>query len=541
MIRKHDFNQRLGLGLGLILLGLGLLLNWICGFSHIHSEVIQLSRNPKQTLIGRLYSPLQTNAPYPTLMLWHGVSCTKEMMEPLAIELARQGVMVLTFDGGGFGESYKREYDEQENLADARAIAAYVYAHPERFDATRIGVGGHSMGGATALFLANGDSRIKTAILLGMGADINRVLPPNLLMGTGLYEQFYTPEVMRSMLQQGTGEAAKEFQFYGNLTKGTARKLIISPTSDHLIEPVDPTLIRETVAWTRQVFDIKTSPQGLIMPGFILGQVLLLLGSIISVSYCLRDNSYGRKHPRLVSMGFVAMALLMLSLGMTGQIPERLTTDLIVLAAILLPISHYAISHPTRLTPFFCITGLYAVLIVFAYAMVAAVLQGHELITHPALILGLPQFMLQMPIALIYTLEQKLRADLFPIYSHGVMPSWTVLLLFLPELIRPGIVLRVITQAAIWLARWLRQPLQIRWKERPSGRLLQLLAGLIILLIGVLYQQTNGKDLSSDYIWTGLKLLVRMELLPALLIVGMMRSRLLQKIETRCWQSYSDF
>jgi hypothetical protein len=105
------------------------------------------------------------------------------------------------------------------------------------------------------------------------------------------------------------------------------------------------------------------------------------------------------------------------------------------------------------------------------------------------------------------------------------MPSWIVLLLFLPELIQPGIVLRVIIQTAVWLARCLRQPLQIRWRERPSGRLLQLLGGLIILLIGVLYQQTNGKDFSSDYAWTAFKLLLRMELLLALPIAASAKNR----------------
>ena len=539
MIHKMPFRRRFGFGLGLMLLGLGLWLNWVDRLPSIHSRVIQVARNPQQTLVGRLYVPAQTNAPYPTLMLWHGVSCTKETMEPLAIALARQGLAVLAFDGGGFGESYDRAYSNEENLADARAIAAYVYAHPNQFAPPWIGVGGHSMGGATAFFLANEDSRIKTTIVLGMSADINRFLPSNLFMGIGLYEQFHTPDAMRSMLQQGTEPTAKESQLYGDVSKGTARKLVISPTADHLIEPFDPTLVRETVAWARQVFNLKPPPQQLIVPEVLLSQFLLLLGSTMTVSYYLRDNSHAQNHRKLLVIGLVGLVLLILGLGMTGQIPERLTTNLLLLSAIVLPVSHYAVYRPVQLTPLFRITALYAVLIVFAYAIVAVVLRGDELIKHPALILGLPQFLLQMSIALIYSRIHELRAALFPVYSTGVVPGWPLILLFLlflPDLIKPGIVLHSVAHAAGWVARWLRQPLQLHWKAHPSGRSLQLLGGSTVLLIGVLYQQAQSGALPLEYAWTAIKLLVQMGLLPALLFWGMMRSIWVQKIETRCWK-----
>jgi acetyl esterase/lipase len=537
MIHRMAFHRRLGLGLGLVLLALGLWLTWVDRSDSIRSQAIQVARNPQQSLTGRLYLPSQTSLPHPTLMLWHGVSCTKETMEPMAIALAQQGIAVLAFDAGGFGESYDRSYSNEENLADARAIAAYVYAHPNQFDPNRVGVGGHSMGGATALFLANEDSRIKTAIILGMSADITRFLPSNLFMGIGLYEQFHTPDAMRSTLQQGTEPTAKESQLYGDFTRGTARKLIISPTSDHLMEPFDPTLIRESVAWARQVFDIKTPLQPPIEPGILWSQFLVCLGSLLSASYALRDNSYARNHRRFVAISLAAMVLLILTFGITRHIPDRLTTDLILLAAIVLPMSHFAIQRPAELTPCFSITGLYAVVVVLSYTIVAVVLRGDELIRQPALILGLPQFMLQLPIALIYSRTHELRATLFPVYSNGVMPSWALILLFLPDLIKPGLILDGITRAAVWSARWLRQPLQIQWKASPSGRSLQLLAGSIVLLLVMVYQQVQSGAFPLEYAWTALRLLVQMALLPALLIWIMMRSPFLQAIETHCWKS----
>ncbi|HEY9689064.1 MAG TPA: alpha/beta fold hydrolase, partial [Coleofasciculaceae cyanobacterium] len=538
MARNRSVRQYLGLGLGLIFLALGLLLARVYNLNQVHSESIRVARDADRTLMGRLYYPSQTTAPYPTMMLWHGVSSTKETMELLAIELARQGVAVLAFDAGGFGESYNRAYSEDENLADARTIAAYAYAHPEQFDATRIGVGGHSMGGATALLLANEDNRIKTAIVLGMSADINRFLPPNLLMGIGLYEQFHLPHTMRLMLQQGVGQPAKEFQLYGGFTKGSARKLVISPTSDHLMEPFNPTLIHESVEWAKQVFQIQKPDQWPIASGFFISQFLVLLGSTMSVGYALKANRTAQAYPRLITIGFFGVSLLILMGGIGGQLPERLTTDLILLIAILLPIGHYAIDHPDRLTVLFRMTGLYLILIVLTYAIVAVGLRSEELIANPALILNLPQFILQMPIAMIYSRMHELRSAMFPVYSHGIVPSWTLILLFLPELVKPGIVLNLLTQSAVSIVRWLRQPWQINHlNQSSSGRSLQLLSGLSVLLTVLLYQQAQSGVLSFESAWSAMNILLRMGLLPAVLIIGILRSTIWQNIERRCLKS----
>jgi predicted dienelactone hydrolase len=101
---------------------------------NIATETINLKRDRDHALVGRLYIPDQTKTPYPTIILWHGVSSSKEMMEPLAIELARQGIAALAFDAGGFGESSARPLSAAENLQDARVVFDYVKQHPERFD-----------------------------------------------------------------------------------------------------------------------------------------------------------------------------------------------------------------------------------------------------------------------------------------------------------------------------------------------------------------------------------------------------------------------
>ncbi|MDB9312811.1 alpha/beta fold hydrolase [Spirulina sp. CS-785/01] len=533
MIRQRPLSQNLGFWLGLVLLSFGLMFHWVSRPHLPHSEIIQVSRTAEKTLMGRLYVPVATETPYPTIMLWHGVSSTKETLTPLALELARHGVAVLTFDAGGFGESYARPFDDGENLVDGRLVARYVYEHPERFDGEKVGVGGHSMGGAMAILLANEDDRIKLAIALGMTADINRIIPPNLLMGIGVYDQLHPPQALRSMLQQGTGQPPQSLQQYGTFEQGNARQLVISPTSDHLIEPFDPTLVQATVRWVQEGFKLQTPSQGLILPQFMVSPVLILLGSLLSVSYGVRGNRTLCKHRRWVGMSLVLLTLLVLGLGMRGYIPPIFTTDLILLLAIAIPITDYALTSPKQLTAFWRITGLYAIVLLLAYSLAALLPQIPELIAHPSVLLHFPQFLSQLPIALFYSRMQEVRALFFSLYSEVVIPRWTLFVVLLPEFIKPGILLRSLTQGAIWVARWLRQPLHFQWHECPSRRSLALLGGLVIVLGIVLYPQVQGGLFTLETLGPAVTILLQMGLLPGVLVVGMLRSRLLQNLETR--------
>jgi dienelactone hydrolase len=193
MQRAKWIFSKLGIWLGAMNLMAGLLLHQGFYPHNIATETINLKRDRDHSLVGRLYIPEQTKTPYPTIILWHGVSSSKEMMEPLAIELARQGIAALAFDAGGFGESYARPLSAAENLRDARAVFDYVKQHPDRFDRSRLGMGGHSMGASTALALASqGDiafgsettnsNQIRVTIALGMSAEISRTSPANLFI-----------------------------------------------------------------------------------------------------------------------------------------------------------------------------------------------------------------------------------------------------------------------------------------------------------------------------------------------------------------------
>ena len=527
--RLSVLKNRLGLILSLLVLSVGLWLHLTFSPYSIKTETISINRDRDRILVGKLFQPAQTSTPYPTIMLWHGVSSSKEMMEPLAIELARHGIATLTFDSGGFGESYRRNHSEEENLQDAQAVMAYVSKHPDRFDLQRLGIGGHSMGASTAITLAMNSPKIRVTLDLGMNADVSKNSPANLFMGIGLYEEFHTPADMREMLQQATGEITSEFSIKGDFLKGTARQLVISATANHLTEPFDPTLIQEAVIWAMHALQVPNQAIAMTMPQVMLGWFCVFVGSILTVGYGLRGVS-GLRSPRLLAVGMIAIVVILIYLGANGSIPSRTATSSILLCAVLLPVATYAMKVQREISSFYRSLGLYVGAFLVAYAIESVVIRIGDLLVRPSYWLGLPQYIVYLPIAMTYSRVQEFNAAMFPVYSNGLVPSWQLALLFLPELIFPSLFLHWGTRGSRWLVRWLRQPLRLHWQKPNPKTMTVLIVAVLSLVVIISYQASLGL-FSLTYALLAFRVLLQLFLIPAFLFITILRSRHFQKLE----------
>ncbi|MCH9055945.1 lysophospholipase [Synechococcus sp. PCC 6716] len=514
-------------GVALVLLG-GLLWGWF--YPHaLQTELVRIPRQPHQVLVSRLYLPLTGTPPYPTLMLWHGVNCTKETMEPLAVEMARHGIATIATDVGGFGESYPRPYSESENDADASVVMNYVAAHPDRFDPQRLGVGGHSMGGAIALSLASTDSRIVSTLNLGMSSDINPLLPPNLFMGSGLYEQFHTPTMMRAMLRQGTIPTAVANQTYGDLSQGRGRKLVISATSDHGIGTIDVTLLPAAVAWATATLAPSTTLQGMVMPWVLLGQCCVMVGSWLLSSYLgqgIPPLPFGK---RGLSLACIAGIVSILLLAHTHLVPPRLASDGTVWGAIALPLANYGQRFPAAIDQLWRVVCIYTLLVVSVTTVTSVVWQLPEWVTQPQLLLGVPFFFGQQPLTAVHATFNLLRSVFFVSYSDVVIPRWPFLLVVIPELVQPSSIIQGLTLAATAVGERIRQPLVLDLRLGLSKRMLYILAALVLVLVLLLYQQVMSGVFTPEFIASALKALGQSFLIPLLLMVVIVRSPFWQR------------
>ncbi|CAN1213254.1 alpha/beta hydrolase [Tumidithrix helvetica PCC 7403] len=530
-------SDRKGFIVSCLVLCVGLFFCWMGNSSSmVQLETLKIPIDAKRSLVGKLYTPIsRQKSKYPVVLLCHGVSSTKEMMAPLAIELARHGVAALAYDSGGFGESYARPYSEDKNLDDARAVVAFVRAYKKNLDPQQIGIGGHSMGGATALNLAGVDSRLMTTIVLGMRGDANPIAPPNLLIGGGLYEQFHPPRLMREMLRDATGSAIAEFQTVGDFAKGRARRFAVSPTADHLIEPYDTLLMEEVANWATQAFNLPKQPLPPIAPVCVLGLVTTFLGGLATSAYTIRGLAMGAQSQwkYLVSWSIAAIAGLWLILGITGAIAGIWASNFALFCAALLPIANYALNVPKKLTSALGLVLLYSTLILLAYGLTNILGSVDELVRNPQYLLSIPQFLLQWLVAMLYSRYLELRASLFPVYSLGLQPSFWFALLFLPELIKPSLLLTTVGRSGGWVMSWLRQPLQIRIGNIPR-RTVVTIAGLLVVLAIVLFERAQSGILSMATLGSSLGVVGQLALLPAAAIILGIRSPWFQRLERWC-------
>ncbi|MEQ8537695.1 MAG: alpha/beta fold hydrolase [Coleofasciculus sp. D1-CHI-01] len=549
-------NQRYyrSLGLSLFLVCMGLLL-WT-GFNltlGIESQSVAIPINAKQNLITRIYTPKTTPKPQPVMILCHGVNASKESMTPLAIELARHGIAAIAFDFGGYGESYSVgmqnksiERLETSTVADAKAVLDFVrsrsvsedVSHSSQFDSKRIGIAGHSMGGTTALKLAQLESQLQATVVLSISGFATPTIPHNLFLGVGLYEQLNPPSELRQMWQMVCPDG-----ICNNFKNGTARQLFISDTTDHFTAPYDPKLIRQVIHWTQQAFDLPLQDKPLIVPWFIVGGIGTVSGSIVGgVWLVLRwQNSKPLSlQERGLERGFSKSPKVRIRYSVTGVWGIVLligwitgTSNLFVLCSLLQLVSNYGLRHPGKISQAVRISGLYVGLGLAAFCLSGLLRGAVELWHHPLSWLKFPQFLLQWIIFIFYNYGIAIKVAVLDAYTFRLQPSWFFLLIIGCELIQPGILLTGVEKVGVWLVQWLRRPLTVTGLGKVSGKDAGFIGILVVLLIVLLHQRrTDIGQVASQGI-AALEVFGLLLLLPIGVGISIVRSGWFQRLENR--------
>jgi len=210
---------------------------------------------------GTLYRPRAATEenPMPAVVLVHGISSAKESMSSIALELARRGFVALSIDVVGHGDSGGRLGATGDPSLGAIAALKYVETLPY-VDASSLGLVGHSLG-AGAVRAAAAHREVKATVLIagglgGMASSLleygvlNTTFPRNLLVAIGRQDVLFNlKQVAGEWLPPVFGvQEVSPGRLYGDFNSGTARKLV-APATTHLLEPLDPTIVSETVVW----------------------------------------------------------------------------------------------------------------------------------------------------------------------------------------------------------------------------------------------------------------------------------------------------
>ncbi|MCP2731724.1 alpha/beta hydrolase [Limnofasciculus baicalensis] len=504
-----NIRRYIGLFLSLFIISIGMVIS--TGFypiNGIEAESVAIHLDSERDLMSRIYIPKNSPVPYPVMFLCHGVNASKAVMEPLAVELARHGIAAIAFDFGGFGESYpinsnnkSMEKLEASTIEDARAILAFVRSHPDRFDVEHIGIIGHSLGGTTALQLAQIEPQLQSAIVLSMSGFATPTTPANLLLGVGLYEQLNPPKDLRQMLQQATNGCAHPGSICGDFSNNTARQLVISDTADHFTAPYDSQLMREVVNWAQKSLGVPFNDLPIVTPYFIIGICLTFIGGIASGVCLFLRAGKPVTVPKLrqVFRYFVSWLMgitiaVLWGMGSNGIAPSRGASNMLLFSYILQVCSNYALCYPQTVARAVRIASLYSLLCLGAFLLSGLLSGSGEILSKPTYLISLPKFIVQWIFFLFYNYSQALKLILFPVHTLALAPSLLFWMLVLLELIFPGVTLTRIEQVGVWSVTKLRNPWQLTGIGKISRKSASLLGGLLLLLGIILYQR--GSDLS---------------------------------------------
>jgi hypothetical protein len=141
-------------------------------------------KNENQKMYGFLHLPPGRGKKRGIIML-HGFTGDKvgshRMFVKIARRLCQHNFCVLRFDFRGSGESEGdfKEMTIKGEISDAFAALDF-FCRQKKVEANKIGVLGFSLGGCVAAYLAGGDKRIKSCLLLSPAANLRRIFLLNL-------------------------------------------------------------------------------------------------------------------------------------------------------------------------------------------------------------------------------------------------------------------------------------------------------------------------------------------------------------------------
>jgi dienelactone hydrolase len=254
-------------------------------------EVNRVEINSFVTISAFLYKPSEASKidRVPAIVLSHGISGSKEMMNSIALELAKNGFIAISMDLLGHGDSGGIfENQDTDPTLGMKDVVDYV-SELDFVDSSKIGLIGHSLGAGAvrATSLVCGNVRACVFIAGGLGdiandtdnyGVLNSTFPANLLIAVGSYDVLFDLDETRQELMPlfGCPLSIEENRVYGSFLDNNARSLFVSETI-HLFEPVDGEIVSKIVYWMGNSLKTDTAFQE-IQQSFTTGQLAVIVG-----------------------------------------------------------------------------------------------------------------------------------------------------------------------------------------------------------------------------------------------------------------------
>jgi dienelactone hydrolase len=215
-----------------------------------------------------VFAPAGLATAAPVVLIAHGFAGSQQLMQPVALTLARNGFVAITFDFPGHGRNSQPMRgglaDPNESLRTLLASMAQMGAFARGLATARGGSGhyavlGHSMASDIVVRHAQAQAGVEASVGVSLfapsiAADTPGDSPRNLLVIAGALEPGVMAREALRVVGRVAGEGARLETTYGRFEDGTARRATLSPGVEHIGVLYSPHTLAEAVNWLETAF-----------------------------------------------------------------------------------------------------------------------------------------------------------------------------------------------------------------------------------------------------------------------------------------------
>ncbi len=251
------------------------------------SNGIEISKQNIANIPIDIFRPVSVQSS-PVIVIAHGFAGSQQLMQPLALTLAHNGYIAVTFDFAGHGRNPEPMPGGLKDMTkstlalldEIRSVTAFAKTLPGSDG--KLALVGHSMASDLVVQFAMQNHDVDaTAALSLFGRDVSADNPRNLIVIDGAWEASMLTDAGFRIVGMAADGQAHQRVTYGDFANGTARRLVLANGVEHIGVLYSRDTLRETVDWMNAVFKQQSSGfidrRGKWLGLLFLGLVLLAL------------------------------------------------------------------------------------------------------------------------------------------------------------------------------------------------------------------------------------------------------------------------
>jgi pimeloyl-ACP methyl ester carboxylesterase len=204
----------------------------------------------------------RSDAPAPVVVIAHGFAGSQQLMQPFAETLAQNGYIAVTFDFLGHG---RNPLPIRGDVTEGKAITAALLGELTDVAASvrklagsdgRLAVLGHSMASDIVVRFAQANPDVQATVAVSVFSPVvTPASPRNLLVIVGAIEPAMLQNEGLRIVNLTAGGTAVAGETYGAFPDGTARKLVLARSVEHIGVLYSHDSMVEALRWINAAFD----------------------------------------------------------------------------------------------------------------------------------------------------------------------------------------------------------------------------------------------------------------------------------------------